>query len=708
MYTDKQIHLIFKSHLDVGFTDLAGKVVDQYFTEFIPRAVETARALRGSDTPFVWITGAWLIYQFLEKASPSQREGLEDAIKRDEIGWHALPFTFHSESAGKEVFAEGLEFSCDLDRRFGKETCAAKMTDVPGHTLGIVPLLADKGVIFLHLGINGASHPVDLPPLFRWRHPSGKEVIVNYQKGYGGVTTLPHWGHALYFHHRLDNQGPPEIEEVKAAYADCQKRFPRSLVRAENLNRFARALAQKREELPVITQEMGDTWIHGVGTDPLKIARYRALCRVVRAEEKRSGLLSSRDGRALKQKLTLIPEHTWGLDLKTHLADYSHYDKAAFLQARQKDALDPRQVEHGRNQFLLKKIGRIPPHEPLTDVSYSRFEESWREQRRYIDEAVAVVKEPRLKEDLEKALEEVSPVWPDWSGMTPLKGVDTMKAGPWTLGWDSRTGALTKLTRPGLAGTVIASGGSLGLYEYEVFSHKEYDTYISRYIQTYEDHLWWALQDFTKCGLEGVKDLNYRCYHPRGARFFRRDEVNRTIIMAELSLPDLAIKQYGAPAKLVLAYTFFWDRPRLALNLHWRSKDPCRIPEAAWLRWGFSPGKESGWIMDKMDTEISPFDVCLYGNRALHGVESLRYRRLGDADEAPSFTLTNLDSPLLSPGRPRILEYDQAQPDLSEGFAVNLHNNLWGTNFPMWYQEDGLSRFILDFEDESSQNTRPL
>ena len=31
------------------------------------------------------------------------------------------------------------------------------MTDVPGHTLGIVPLLAEAGVRFLHLGVNTAS-----------------------------------------------------------------------------------------------------------------------------------------------------------------------------------------------------------------------------------------------------------------------------------------------------------------------------------------------------------------------------------------------------------------------------------------------------------------------------------------------------------------------------------------------------------------------
>jgi hypothetical protein len=291
--------------------------------------------------------------------------------------------------------------------------------------------------------------------------------------------------------------------------------------------------------------------------------------------------------------------------------------------------------------------------------------------------------------------------------MAPVEGPLVFGAGPWQLEWDSRTGALTGLSRPGLEGAIIAPGGSLGLYEYEVFSHREYDTYFSRYIQTNEDHLWWALQDFTKCGLEGVKDLSYRRYRPEKALFFRREGDKRTQVRVELIMPGPAVTLYGAPAELALIYTFYWDQPKIALDLHWKGKDPCRIPEAAWLRWWFSPGKETGWIMEKMDTEISPFDVCLHGNRALHAVENLQYRCSAGASEAPAFTLTNLDSPLLSPGRPRILEYDQEQPDLSEGFAFNLHNNLWGTNFPMWYQEDGLSRFTLDFGGQFPRESRP-
>src|SRR5215470_8048479 len=97
--TVEKVHLIFKTHLDVGFTDLAANVVASYFTSFIPGAIETAAALRraGARERFVWTTGSWLIYEYLERAAPAERARLEQAIRAGDIVWHGLPFTTHSE-----------------------------------------------------------------------------------------------------------------------------------------------------------------------------------------------------------------------------------------------------------------------------------------------------------------------------------------------------------------------------------------------------------------------------------------------------------------------------------------------------------------------------------------------------------------------------------------------------------------------------------
>ena len=73
----KTVHLVFKTHLDVGFTDLAADVVRQYFDAFIPGALALAEKMRerGGPERFIWTTGSWLVYEYLEQASlPSAAE----------------------------------------------------------------------------------------------------------------------------------------------------------------------------------------------------------------------------------------------------------------------------------------------------------------------------------------------------------------------------------------------------------------------------------------------------------------------------------------------------------------------------------------------------------------------------------------------------------------------------------------------------------
>ena len=87
------IHLIFKTHLDIGFTDSAAGVIQNYFSNYIPTALATARKMRTMERTekFIWTTGSWLIYEYLEQAEPAQREEMENAILAGDITWHALP-----------------------------------------------------------------------------------------------------------------------------------------------------------------------------------------------------------------------------------------------------------------------------------------------------------------------------------------------------------------------------------------------------------------------------------------------------------------------------------------------------------------------------------------------------------------------------------------------------------------------------------------
>src|SRR5450759_3881396 len=322
-----KIHVIFKTHLDVGFTNFAARVVENYFTYYIPSALELAKKQRLANHPerFIWTTGSWLIFDYLERANPAQRASMEEAILAGDIAWHGLPYTTHSELIDASLFRYGLSLSHTLDIRLGKHTIAAKMSDVPGHTRAIVPLLAEAEITFLHIGVNGASTPPAVPPLFVWRNPSGAEVIVMVHKGsYGDLMLVPGLSDAIAFAHTGDNLEPQSEEQLHQAYQELHNKFPGTQVVASTLNAFADQLQRIKSSLPVITAEIGDTWIHGGGTDPLKISQFRQLLRW------RNKLLEMKPVdfnevafNEFSRRLLLIPEHTWGMDIKTHLGDFS-------------------------------------------------------------------------------------------------------------------------------------------------------------------------------------------------------------------------------------------------------------------------------------------------------------------------------------------------------------------------------------------------
>jgi hypothetical protein len=351
----RQIHLVFKTHLDIGFTDHAARVRAQYHNQFIPQAIATGEHFYAENPErpeFIWTTGAWLIWDHLHSQDAERVKRLERAIERGLITWHALPFTTHTELMSPALFRAGLSFSQELDQRFGRRTSAAKMTDVPGHTLGMVPILAEAGVNFLHLGVNTASPVPDVPPIFRWRAPGGEEIVVMYQASYGATDFPAGPEIGLSFAHTSDNIGPQSVAQTVEALRHIRNENADAIVSASTLDAFGAEMWQRRADFPVVTEEIGDSWIHGTATDPQKLARFRALQRLY------GGWEPGESRRAFGRGLTQVAEHTWGVDIKTYLRDDKAWDRADFEAARK------------------------------SDYRFAYSEQSWAEQRAYIEAAL--------------------------------------------------------------------------------------------------------------------------------------------------------------------------------------------------------------------------------------------------------------------------------------------------------------------------------
>ena len=317
---------MFKCHFDAGFVDTQTAVVHKYFSQYFPKAIDLASRLRESGNQrYVWTTGSWLLYEYLEQASPAERARMERAISAGDIAWHALPFTWQTELLDGSMISGGIGLSQTLDKRFGRTTTGAKMSDVPGHTRGLIAPLAAQGVKFLDIGVNDASTPAEVPPLFLWKAPGGATLVVMYHHGYGGVVRVPDSDLAVAIVVRDDNEGPHTVEEIHQTYSTLSAQFPNAQITPTSLTEIANAVEPYRGSLPVFTNEIGDTWIHGVASDPLKLARYREIARL-RQSWISQGKFAHGDATdvALLRHVLLEVEHTWGTDTKTWL-DFDHY-----------------------------------------------------------------------------------------------------------------------------------------------------------------------------------------------------------------------------------------------------------------------------------------------------------------------------------------------------------------------------------------------
>ncbi len=652
----KRVLVMFKCHLDVGFTDTQAGVMRKYFNVYYPQAMERAAEMRASASErYVWTTGSWLLYEYLEQASPTARRRMEQAVAQGDIAWHALPFSWQSEMLDRTMMLGAIGLSKSLDRRFGRTTTGAKMTDVPGHTRGLIGPLAESGVKFLHIGVNSASTPPETPSLFVWRHASGASIVVMYQhKGYGGVIRVPGSDLAVAIEMANDNAGPHSIEEIRKIYADLRRQFPGATITASNLSEIAEAVNPFRAQFPVVSGEIGDTWIYGVPSDPVKVARYREIARL-RREWIDGGHLKIGDETDVQflRRFALAAEHTWGTDTKTYL-DHDHY-KPADLRA------------------------------VLDQPGYKKMITSWAEKRSNIDLGIASLP-LALRTQAEARLSALRPAEPSSDGMVAMHGDWETKY--FTVGIDPETGAIRRLLVKSSGREWASADHPLALFSYQTFSKADYDRFLASYVQSKE---WWAPQDFGKPNIEHF-GAQSRVWLPKLVECRRSEDGGR--ILAQLKIDDPASERSGLtawPSRMYLELLLRDSEPVLEIQFYCFGKIANRLPEALWLTFRPDARQARGWTLEKSDRPVSPFEVVRGGNRHMHALSAgLSYQ-----DERGGLRIETLDAPVVALGEKSPIYFSNDPPDLSRGVHFSLFNNGWGTNYIQWFGEDLRFRFRI-------------
>jgi hypothetical protein len=507
--------------------------------------------------------------------------------------------------------------------------------------------------------VNSASTPPDVPPIFVWKDAGGHSLIVMYHlHDYGGVVKIPGSDLAIDIEVRGDNSGPHSIREIHDIYSRLRRQFPNATVTACDLTAIANAVEPYRDRLPIFTQEIGDTWIYGAPSDPLKLARYREVARL-RNEWIGGRKLAAGDPTdlAFLSGFLLEVEHTWGTDTKTWL-DFDHY------------------TPHDLAQMLDR---------PKYKVVLS----SWVEKRQDLFDAIAALPAPLRSEatDRVRALEAIAP---DTSGMKLHSAPDPIETKHFTVALDPKTGAICKL-RNKKTGHDWASGSQpLALFSYQTLSKADYDRFFDAYLKSQED---WAPKDFGKPNIERF-GAQSGTWEPALAECRHVATVSGHRIVAQLGIPHAQGEQadaMGWPKRMYLEIELPDAEPVVEIRFSWFDKAANRMPEALWLSFQPIASDPRGWLLDKSGSPVSPFDVVTGGNRAMHAVwGGLRY-------QGPEGTLQieALDAPVVALGEKLPVYFTRKQPDLKKGFHFSLFNNGWGTNYVQWFGENMRFRFRI-------------
>src|SRR5208283_3827004 len=359
---------------------------------------------------------------------------------------------------------------------------------------------------------------------------------------------------------------PHTIEEIRRIYSRLRMQFHNAEVTACNLTDIANAVEPYRERLPVVTQEIGDTWISGVPSDPLKVARYLEVARLRRewiatGKFEEGGALD----RAFLSSFLLAPEHTWGADVKTWL-DFDHYT--------------PRDLEQVLNRPKYKVV---------------LF--SWAEKRQDLLDAVATLPAP-LRAEATAHIRGLDPVQPNTAGLRPYQAADLIDTKHFEIALDPQTGAICRLHSKKTGNDWASTSRPLALFSYQTLAKADFDRFLAAYLRV---HASWAETDLGKPNIERY-GAESRTWLPALSECWQGSDTDGHKILAQLKIDDPEKEKSGAvawPRKMYLELTLPDAAPVVEISFSWFGKAATRMPEALWLTFQPPTSDPRGWLLDK-------------------------------------------------------------------------------------------------------------
>ena len=714
------VWVVFKTHFDIGYTDLVTNVLKRYRGEMMDNALavmEKNRDLPASGR-FAWTVSGWPLKHILGPLqTPARRGRIEQAIRGGELVVHAMPFSLHTESLELEDLVRGLHYSVQIDRDYGLPLPrSGKETDVPEHSWVMPTLLANAGIRFIQIGCNGACQYPRFPHLFYWEGPDGSRVLCNYTVEYGsGIVPPGGWPNKNYLAMLMtgDNHGPPTAADVDSIRQQAAKKLPGVKIHFGTLDDFRAAVEAEKPELPVVRGDTPDTWIHGVMSMP----QATKLARDVRPLEpaldsldthlKIFGLATAPLAQPLAtayENSLLYGEHTWGMNGQFGgrdlwpLAEWkrklpldrqekflqSFDDKRAYIRTTDK-------IVMGELQSRLDLLARS------VDVSGPRIV-VWNALPWVRSGIVKIGGKELYAEDVPANGYQTFPA----SAAAAPTNAESFDTPFYLVQFDLERGGISSLIEKKSGRQLVdkSSPYLLGQFLHERFSEKEVNSFFQAYSRMPGG---WALYDLGKPGMSAVEPGQEYVHAPApgqpNAGAMAKPGLPHGSYLAvspsawKLSVQrgahtDVVVLTAGDAKNLAKAYAlkFTFSRHDPPMEVEWNvtGKTPDKTPEAGWLCFPFAMEKPQ-FTLGRLGGPVNPATGIIPGaNRHLCAVDN--GVAITGAD-GYGVGLCPLDSPLVSLDHPGMWEFDLDFVAQTPAVFVNLYNNKWNTNFPLW--QDG-------------------
>eukprot|EP00026_Physarum_polycephalum_P002020 Phypoly_transcript_02024.p1 GENE.Phypoly_transcript_02024~~Phypoly_transcript_02024.p1 ORF type:complete len:530 (+),score=58.15 Phypoly_transcript_02024:1219-2808(+) len=467
----------------------------------------------------------------------------------------------------------------------------------------------------------------------------------------GDCVTIRGFRQALCWAFRTDNSGPPEdLTEVLFDFELTRTQFPGAVVVASTFDNFINELIPFKSNLPVFTEEIGDVWLQGIASDPYKMAQYRTITRA-RAECIASGKCDIDDPVMKNMSRWLIkpPEHTWGLpnvgDGQTSLWSNSQFEKS-------------------RNQQI-----------------YLNCESAWIEQRNFNNLAVDTLVEAKhpLADVVLEQLAALEPQRPSTAGYTQITDFAAQHTCFGSVIMFDKSGAIMNLTDQSNESWASATS-LLGKLVYTTWDESGYNSTLPC-----------NLVLGGKPGSNEAHPVNSDWETSVVSMWQYSSGGQSCSFLVQVAMDNETVANYGGFPEAWITYNISSSAEQLAVNIdyQWFSKTSTRLAESFMLdftppqKWGYS------WQMNKLGSSVSPTEVMQGGSQSQHGVwEGVAY--VPATSSGKTFKVLTSDVPLVSPitttmsATPLVNSVEPLSGEVL-GFGFNLFNNVWDTNYLLWY-----------------------